>query len=169
MKKPNLTPELENVTQEKILRLGALTETFDASTGRWNYHQPPRWNLYECTCKLIGEERLFNGPKVSKEKLDKENCSVSESWLLTERMIEKYRDLQTLQYGWKLTEHGVDFFYIYTRLLTKKKWKRSRHLDILLLLVLTMGFYAFYKMAEWAMKKTKEKKKVKKKRRRKRK
>ena len=155
MKKPNIDPEVETVTKNKILSVGALTQTYDPESGRWHYHQPPRWNIYECTCKLIGEERLFNGPKVPKEKLDKENCSATLSWLQSELMIEEYRDLQTLKRGWKLTEHGVDFFYIYTRLLTKKKWKRSRHLDMLLLIVLTMGFYAFYKVAEWAITATK--------------
>ena len=168
MKKPKLDSEIETALESQIRHKGALVMTYDPDSGRFYYHQPPNWNLYECTCKLIGVNKLFNGPKVPKKALVDEPCDATKRWLKGEGMIESKRDLQTLRYSWKLTEHGVDFFYIYNRLLPKKKWRRSQHWNRVLLIILTMGFYAFYKVAEWAITATKEKKQGKKRRRRRR-
>ena len=168
MKKPKLDSEIETSLVGRILDSGILVMDYDPSNGRFNYIQPPRYNVYECACKLTGVNRLFNGPKISDEALESEYCDSTRDWLVQECLIESKRDLQTLRYSWKLTEHGVDFFYIYTRLLTKKKWRRSQHWNRVLLIILTMGFYAFYKVAEWAITATKEKKQGKKRRRRRR-
>ena len=60
---------------------------------------------------------------------------------------------------WRLTEQGTEFFYVYTKLLNKQ-WKKGnqngkKRLGTLTMMLLTMGFYAFYKMAMWAIEGTK--------------
>ncbi len=157
MKKPKMTNDVIQRIGDKILHHRKLIMVFDPNSSKYHYTQPRESSTYECACRLLKVDRLFYGPKGLKwQNFNAENCFVAKSFLYNEKILERVVDPDTLQEEWRLTEYGTEFFYVYTKLL-HTNWANKKHREhkgSIALLVLTLGFYAFYKFAIWTIRAT---------------
>lgn len=143
----------------KIIRTGALVEAFDPEKLKYQYTQPRGTDIYQGACRLTKNNKLYCGPKLSKEQLAIPTTYETRQFLYSHKLIDRVNDPSSLIEEWRLTDQGVEFFYVYTQLL-HKQWKKGnqngkKRLGTLTMMLLTMGFYAFYKMAMWAIEGTK--------------
>ena len=138
----------------KIIRTGALVEIFDPERLKYQYTQPRGSDIYQATCRLTKHDKLYCGPKLSKEQLAIPTTYFTRDFLYSHKLIDRVNDPFSLIEEWRLTDQGVEFFYVYTKLL-HKQWKKGsqsgkQRIGTLTMMLLTMGFYAFYRLAIWA-------------------
>ena len=70
-------------------------------------------------------------------------------------LIDRVNDPSSLVEEWRLTEQGTEFFYVYTKLLNKQ-WKKGsqsgkQRIGTLTMMLMTMGFFEFYKLAMYGI------------------
>ena len=155
MKSPKMHDDVMDAIAQKIIRTGALVQAFDPVTLKHQYTQPRRSDMYQAVCRLTKNNKLYHGPKLSKEQLAIPTTYEIRAFLYGSQLIDRVNDPSSLVEEWRLTEQGTEFFYVYTKLLNKQ-WKKGsqsgkQRMGTLTMMLLTMGFYAFYKMTMWAI------------------
>ena len=156
MKKPKMTNDVIQRIGDKILEHQKLVIVFDDNSSKMQYTQPRGSSTYECACRLLKVDHLFYGPKLSESQMSDVDCFIAKSFLYNQKVLDRVVDPNTLQEEWRLTEYGTEFFYVYTKLL-HTNWANKKHREhkgSIALIVLTLGFYAFYKLAIWAIRAT---------------
>lgn len=155
MKSPKMHDDVMDAIAQKIVRTGALVEAFDPERLKYRYTQARGSDIYQGACRLTGKNKLYSGPKLSKEQLAVPTTYETRQFLYSHNLIDRVNDPSSLIEEWKLTDQGVEFFFVYTKLL-HKQWKKGsqsgkQRMGTLAMMLLTMGFYAFYKMTLWGI------------------
>jgi len=150
MKSPKMHDDVIDAIAQKIIRSGALVQAFDPEKLKHQYTQPRRSDMYQAVCRLTKNNKLYYGPKLSKEQLQIPTTYETRTFLYNNNLIDRHTPPDGSE-EWRLTEQGTEFFYVYTKLLNKQ-WKKGdqsgkQRMGTLTMMLLSMGFYAFYKMA----------------------
>ena len=155
MKSPKMHDDVMDAIAQKIIRTGALVQAFDPVTLKHQYTQPRRSDMYQAVCRLTKNNKLYHGPKLSKEQLAIPTTYEIRAFLYGSQLIDRVNDPSSLVEEWRLTEQGTEFFYVYTKLLNKQ-WKKGsqsgkQRIGTLTMMLMTMGFFAFYKLAMYGI------------------
>ena len=155
MKSPKMHDDVMDAIAQKIIRTGALVQAFDPVTLKHQYTQPRRSDMYQAVCRLTKHDKLYHGPKLSKEQLAIPTTYETRAFLYGSKLIDRVNDPSSLVEEWRLTEQGTEFFYVYTKLLNKQ-WKKGsqngkQRIGTLTMMLMTMGFFAFYKLAMYGV------------------
>ena len=154
MKSLKMHDDVMDAIATKIIRTGALVEAFDPVTLKHQYTQPRRSDMYQAVCRLTKNNKLYHGPKLSKEQLSLPTTYEIRAFLYNNNLIDRHTPPDGNE-QWRLTEQGTEFFYVYTKLLNKQ-WKKGsqngkQRISTLTMMLMTMGFFAFYKLAMYGV------------------
>ena len=124
MKKRNIDDSYWLTLQQRLVDSGFITITINPANGKQYWKTTPKGiKAYKTVLELTDENRLFKGPKFTKDQLkdyqfnDPENYEKYKKWMIACDMLRPVYDKDLDKETYELTEYAYEFFQTYVTML----------------------------------------------------